>query len=339
MHDKLHTGLRELDFLARVARATSRRTFLHWSGVTIAVATVGCGSDEGGGNVTTPGNPVSPGNSTANVPASAGRGVPIEITVQAKDADGANLRTGGDTVTAAVSGTNSPGELRIEDRANGTYLFSYTPTLEGTDTIDIAINGSPISGSPFAVSIVTGPAQLGSGDIGVLNYAYALEQLEAAFYTAAVDAFYTGGTAEELQVFTDIRDHEVIHREFLKAALGDQAIAALQVDFTSVDFTSRDSVLNAALSFEDLGVSAYNGAAYLLDNPDYLTAAGKIVSVEARHLAVLALLQNPNSTAFANDVAVELATGLDSYRSPIQVLPQADPFIVTVIDSSQLPRT
>ncbi|MDQ3277622.1 MAG: ferritin-like domain-containing protein, partial [Bacteroidota bacterium] len=38
---------------------------------------------------------------------------------------------------------------------------------------------------------------LGSGDIGVLNYAYALEQLEAAFYTQAVQSQFSGITAAE----------------------------------------------------------------------------------------------------------------------------------------------
>ena len=31
---------------------------------------------------------------------------------------------------------------------------------------------------------------LGSGDLGILNYAYALEQLEAAFYTNVLDGSY-----------------------------------------------------------------------------------------------------------------------------------------------------
>ena len=53
---------------------------------------------------------------------------------------------------------------------------------------------------------------------------------------------------------TDIRDHEIAHREFLKAALGSSAIAALEVDFTTITFTSRDSVLGTAKAFEDLGV-------------------------------------------------------------------------------------
>src|SRR5688572_8946177 len=65
---------------------------------------------------------------------------------------------------------------------------------------------------------------LGSGDIGVLNYAYALEQLEAAFYVRVAQSPYSGITAAESSYLTDIRDHEVAHREFFKAALGASAI-------------------------------------------------------------------------------------------------------------------
>ncbi|RYY07411.1 MAG: ferritin-like domain-containing protein, partial [Sphingobacteriaceae bacterium] len=102
---------------------------------------------------------------------------------------------------------------------------------------------------------------LGSGDVGILNYAYALEQLEAAFYTQVVANanFATIFTsASERALLTDIRDHEVSHREFFKAALMGNAIANLDVDFSSIDFTTRSGVLAAAKAFEDLGVSAYN---------------------------------------------------------------------------------
>ena len=60
---------------------------------------------------------------------------------------------------------------------------------------------------------------LGSGDVGILNYAYALEQLEAAFYTQVVATPYSGISALELEYMTDIRNHEVAHREFFKAAI------------------------------------------------------------------------------------------------------------------------
>ena len=60
---------------------------------------------------------------------------------------------------------------------------------------------------------------LGSGDIGILNYAYALEQLEAAFYAKVITSPYASMPAIELALLTDIRDHEIAHREFFKNAL------------------------------------------------------------------------------------------------------------------------
>ena len=174
-------------------------------------------------------------------------------------------------------------------------------------------------------------ADLGEGDIGILNYAYALEQLEAAFYTMVVDKPYSGITADETSWLTDIKDHEVEHRDFLKKALGEKAIPDLEVDFSAVDFTSRESVLTTAMTFEDLGVGAYNGAGKLIENPDYLLAAGKIVSVEARHAAAIRDLLNMNSVAFAGDDVVDPKTGLDVAYTPAEVLPKADPFIVTEV--------
>ncbi len=227
----------ELEFLGRLANATSRRTFLQWAGLTIGVAALGCSDDDNG---------TGPGN------------------------------------TAGVN--------------------------------------------------------LGSGDTGILNYAYALEQLEAAFYIKVLTSPYTGITAEETTILRDIRDHEIVHREFFKAALGSAAIAALSVDFTSINFTSRASVLGAAKTFEDLGVSAYNGAGQLLASDANLLVAGKIVSVEARHASAIRDLLNPNSMDFAGDDVVG-PTGLDVVRTPAQVLAAADPFVVNAINANQLPTS
>lgn len=57
---------------------------------------------------------------------------------------------------------------------------------------------------------------LGTGDLGVLNYAYALEQLEADFYTRVVNNsnFTSVFSQNEQQVLTDLYYHEVIHRDF-----------------------------------------------------------------------------------------------------------------------------
>lgn len=184
----------------------------------------------------------------------------------------------------------------------------------------------------------SGSVDLGKGDFGVLNYAYALEQLEAAFYTQAVASPYSGISSMERQILTDIRDHEIAHRELFKAALGKKAIPGLQVNFTAIDFNSRDSVLTTARTFEDLGVSAYNGAGQLLKNVDFLLLAGKIVSVEARHAATIRDLINPSSSAFSGDDVVDPQTGLDMARTPAQVLAAAAPFIRTPVTARKLPQ-
>ena len=231
MRTKLSEGEEELRFLDQLARATGRRKFLQWSGLTIGVVALGCSDDD------------------------------------------------------------SPGP--------------------GAEDVD-----------------------LGSGDTGVLNYAYALEQLEAAFYTAVVASPYAGVTAAETAMLTDIRNHEVIHRDFFAGALGSAAIPALEVTFAGVNLSDRTSVLAAARTFEDLGVSAYNGVGQLLTTPANLVNAGRIVSVEARHAAAIRDLIVTNSFA-ASDVVN--ANGLDVVRTPTQVLQLADPYITTTITASGLP--
>ena len=180
---------------------------------------------------------------------------------------------------------------------------------------------------------------LGSGDLGILNYAYALEQLEAAFYAQVLQGgYYAQASADERAIFQDLEAHERAHREFFEAAISTVGtpIPALEVDFSSVDFNSRQSVLNTAQTFEDLGVSAYNGAGQLITNVDYLLVAGKIVSVEARHASVIRDLNSDDPRAFASSDVVN-SMGLDVSRSPSEVLAAAAPFIRNTIDASQLP--
>ena len=178
-------------------------------------------------------------------------------------------------------------------------------------------------------------ADLGEGDIGVLNYAYALEQLEAAFYSNVIKNPYKDMSEDEKSILTDIRDHEIAHVEFLKGSLKDKAIPDLEVDFSAVDFTSRKSVLTTAKTFEDLGVGAYNGAGKLIKNVDYLAAAGSIVSVEARHAATIRDLLQPGSVAFAGPEVVD-KNGLDVALPPAKVLAAADPFIKTEVTAKGL---
>ncbi len=182
----------------------------------------------------------------------------------------------------------------------------------------------------------TNAVDLGKNDIGILNYAYALEQLEAAFYTQVVATPFAGMTDAEKSLLTDIRDHEIIHRDFFKAALGASAIQGLEVDFSKIDFNSRASVLGTAKVFEDTGVSAYNGAGKLIKDPNYLLLAGKIVSVEARHAAAIRDLLQPNSALFAGDDIID-GNGLDKAMKPSEILAAVQPFVKTLLSGANLP--
>jgi adhesin/invasin len=98
---------------------------------------------------------------TANVPNGV-VGAATPITVQARDASGADITTGGDDVGVLVSGANNPGALPVTDNANGTYSASYTPQLTGVDAVAITLNGAPINGSPYSSTVVAPSAsQLG----------------------------------------------------------------------------------------------------------------------------------------------------------------------------------
>jgi rubrerythrin len=194
--------------------------------------------------------------------------------------------------------------------------------------------------------IKDGVFDLGGNDLGILTYAYALEQLEADFYTKVVNAsgFTSNFTAEDQQVLTDLYYHEVIHREFFKATLNSvlpnpkkQLLPDLAFDYGGLNFSSRTQVLATAKALEDTGVAAYNGAGRLISNPDYLLLAGKIVSVEARHASAIRSLINPNSDDFAGDDVVDPTTGLDVKKNPSEVIAIADGFITTPFTALYLP--
>lgn len=188
-----------------------------------------------------------------------------------------------------------------------------------------------LTGCVTTTSQGRGPGvDLGSGDVGLMNYALTLEGLEAEFYKLVMQRPYAGMTAEERQVLTDIRDHEIVHEEFLRRALGARAIPRLEYTFQAVNFHDRTSVLTTARTFEDLGVAAYNGAGNAVKDPQVLLVAGKIVSVEARHAAAIRSLLEPRTGAFA-------PTPLDAADGARTVLKKASPYIVTTVNGNNLP--
>jgi len=171
-----------------------------------------------------------------------------------------------------------------------------------------------------------GKFDLGGGDFGVLTYAYALEQLEADFYTRVVtNPGFSSFSTEAKDILNDLHKHEVIHREFFKAALTDalpdpstQLLPALSFAYAGVNFGSQASVIDTAIVLEDTGVSAYNGAGKIITDSAYLVIAGQIVSVEARHAAAVRDIKaNSAATDFASTAD---ANGLDPAQDPSAII-------------------
>jgi hypothetical protein len=166
-------------------------------------------------------------------------------------------------------------------------------------------------------------------DADILNFALNLEYLEAEFYLQAAfgrglaDGDTTGkgnrggvsGGAKVPFKSKDVQDYareiakdEEDHVKFLRAGLGSAAVARPKIDlkksFTAAaqaagvigkddtfdPFADEDSFLIGAFIFEDVGVTAYKGAARFLENKDFLEAAAGILAVEAYHAGMVRTL-------------------------------------------------
>lgn len=249
----------------------------------------------------------------------------------------------------------SPEELgRVETRRSFLRMLGVGGSIVLLPSVFAACGDD--EGGPFAVPPTGGTGTTSgavvlnlSNDIGILNYAFALEQLESAFYEQVLtSAPFAALPALEKEFFTDLRNHEVIHREFFRAAIpAAQRIPNLAVNFGGA-FASRATIFTSTVAFEDTGVSAYNGAGKYLRDTANLLLAGKIVSVEARHAAVARDFLFGTPVAFANladpmlaALGAESASALDVVREPAQVLPLIDPVVTTTvtIGTPPAPRT
>ncbi|THH20269.1 hypothetical protein EW146_g1055 [Bondarzewia mesenterica] len=167
-----------------------------------------------------------------------------------------------------------------------------------------------------------------SADLVVLQFANVLEQLETQFYTQALSTFQAsdftsaGFTSSEIAIeqFTAILSDESTHVTIIQEtiiSLGSQPLTSCSFDFSSV-LTDVTTMAATARLVENVGVSAYLGAAHLVTDPTILTAAASIMTVEARHQTMLNVLSGTGSA---------IPQAFDIFLSPSEVLAIAGGFI------------
>lgn len=128
----------------------------------------------------------------------------------------------------------------------------------------------------------------GPTDTQILQYALTLENLENNFYSSALQQFDAGafeGAGYPNWVrnrIAQISAHEGAHVSLLSGALGNMSVAECTYNFP---YTDPKSFVSLAALIENVGVSAYAGAAQYISDKTYLTLAAVILSTEARHQA------------------------------------------------------
>jgi rubrerythrin len=184
--------------------------------------------------------------------------------------------------------------VAVEGLSRGAFL------MRGALATGALLGGSAVS--PFVRRAL---AQEGGGDVDILNFALTLEYLEATFYSRAIRKGRGLGT-DTVRLVREIHDNEAAHVDALRGTikqLGGRPVEAPKVGFGDV-FTNRSRFLGLAQTLEDTGVSAYNGAAPQIRSSEVLAAAGSIVQVEARHAALIRLLNEETPAPSPFDAAL-----------------------------------
>src|SRR6201985_1723154 len=203
----------------------------------------------------------------------------------------------------------------------------------------------------------------------ILNFALNLEYLEAEFYTYAVEgksisSFGIGisgqatgenpasggettggsqGVFDNNEIFSrdiaaEIGSNERAHVALLRAALGTAAVAKPNINLNGLGmgFGSQRDFLTVARILEDIGVTAYTGAAGMLKTPGVITTAARLLAAEAEHAGSIhtqvAKLKIASSAVDGTDLipppsgkgtqylSINLSNGLAATRTAGQVL-------------------
>jgi hypothetical protein len=192
-----------------------------------------------------------------------------------------------------------------------------------------AAGAALLSGCTATNAVVAVTPTAGQSDI--LNFALNLEYLEATFYSyitqgadlpsssgatvgsgtitgAPAKLTFTGTAAAQItDMLNEIYFDELNHVIDLRSLLGSAAVTRPAINLAAAGAITATNALSIARQFEDVGVTAYAGAAASLSSTS-LTYAAQILAVESFHAGALRLvsIQNPTIAAYAQADALDV---------------------------------
>jgi hypothetical protein len=226
---------------------------------------------------------------------------------------------------AALAGCNDSGTVTTTSTTATKYA--------DTDILNFALNLEYLE-AEFYLQAATG-AGLTSADTTGTGTA-------GSTITGTSSLKVTGASAAEQAILSEIAYDELQHVRYLRTALGSAAVAKPAIDLTFFaglavaakipgatatgstafsPFVSFDAFLLGAFIFEDVGVTAYSGAAPLISpagvTAGYLAAAAGILAVEAYHAAyartaITGRAINGTATTYATIANANLVSALRS---------------------------
>ena len=193
------------------------------------------------------------------------------------------------------------------EKPEPTTRWSRRSFLAGTG---VGIASAVAAGAAIAGCGSTAPYvdAAGQAETDVLNFALNLEYLEATFYNYLVygtdidQGLVGGGPAPQnppakltfpnqqiTDLFAELCFDEVSHVQALRSVLSTLAVPRPQINFAALATITASNYLQHARLFEDVGVTAYAGAAASLTGGN-VTAAAQILATEGFHAGALRLI-------------------------------------------------
>ncbi|KAK8166691.1 ferritin-like domain-containing protein [Phyllosticta citrichinensis] len=186
--------------------------------------------------------------------------------------------------------------------------------------------------APHPAAPEQAPPANGLSDIDILQFALTAEHLESAFYAQGFAKFpaaqfkAAGLTDGDVQALQSIGQSESTHVSTLLSAIASQGAEPVQPCTYQFNFTDPKAMISTARTLEAVGLSAYLGAAPLIQSRDVLSAATTIATIEARHQTLVRVASG----------AVPVPASFDTPLGPRAVFSLASSFIQACPQGSNL---